>query len=264
MQISKSGQSYYQILGVNQDATVLNIEAAWEKKKDDYNPQQLQGLEGNARRLVKAETERIKEAYKVLKDPEKRQEYNRWLAGHGTSPTKQTQFTQSKRFMSKQAEIANDRAIQCWEQNRFDEAIAQWEAAINSNPNIAEIHHNLGNAYAHQNHTEEAIESLKRALSIDPNLVEAYNKLGCIFYRQGNRDFAFASWKQALKIKPDFKEALHNLRLLQNATQFDVNNEIPVYERDDLAEGDEKASWKNRVRQGVGKLIGKTTKTDSE
>ena len=77
--------------------------------------------------------------------------------------------------------MANDRAIDCWEQNRFDEAIAQWEEAINSNPNVAEIHHNLGNAYAHHNHTEEAIESLKRALSIDPTLVEAYNKLGCIF-----------------------------------------------------------------------------------
>jgi len=166
--------------------------------------------------------------------------------------------------MSKQAEIANDRAIQYWEQNRFDEAIAQWEDAINSNPNVAVMHHNLGNAYAHQNHTEEAIESLKRALSIDPNLVEAYNKLGRIFYRQGNRDLAFVSWKQALKIKPDFKDALHNLRLVQNSTRFDVNNEIPVYERDELAQGVGKASWKNRIRQGVGKLVGKNRKTNSE
>ena len=245
-------------LGANQDTTLPDIEAACRKKKDDYNPQKLQDIEDNALRLVKVETERIKKAYEVLKNPEKRKEYNQSAAGHDASPTKQTQFTQSKRFMSKQAEIANDRAIECWEQNQFDEAIAQWEEAINSNPNVAEIHHNLGNAYAHHNHTEEAIESLKRALSIDPTLVEAYNKLGCIFYRQGNRDFAFVSWKQALKIKPNFKEARHNLRLIQNTTQFDVDSEIPVYKRDDLADGDEKSSWKNRIRQGVGKFIGKT------
>ena len=70
MKASKYGQSYDQILGVNQDTILPNIEAASRKKKDDYNPQKLPDIEDNALGLVKVETERIKKAYEVLKNPE--------------------------------------------------------------------------------------------------------------------------------------------------------------------------------------------------
>lgn len=151
--------------------------------------------------------------------------------------------------MSKQAEIANDRAIEYWKRDRFNEAIAQWEDALRMNPNVAEIHHNLGNAYAHQNLPDKAIESLKQALFIDPTLVEAYNKMGCIFYDQGNREMAISSWNQALEVDPDFTEALHNLHLAESTPQFDVNSEIPEYEHGDSVEEEEKSSWLTRVGQ---------------
>ena len=165
--------------------------------------------------------------------------------------------------MSRQAEIANDRAIEYWKRNRFDEAIAQWEEIVRKNPNLAEIHYNLGNAYMHQDKIENAIEAFKRALSIDPVLLEAYNKLGIICYKQGNLKLAFACWKQALMINPDFAEARHNIGLIQNVPQFDVDDEIPAYQHvtEDDAKGDKNASiedsndlptWRNRIRQGWG------------
>ena len=264
MKISKAVRSYYQTLGVNQNATVLEIEAAWQKKKRDYSARDLQNLGETSMRLVQSETEQIKEAYSVLIDPQTREEYNRWLAGRKTSARKRTRFTTSKRFMNKQAKIDNDRAIECWEQNRHDEAIVQWEAAASKDPDIAELHHNLGNAYSCQNQPEKAIESLKLAISIDPTLVEAYNKLGCVFYRQGNRNSALKSWKQALKVNPDFKEAVHNLRVLQNATQFDIDSEIPIYQRDKATQDDGDASWKIRVRRRFEQLLGKLRETDSQ
>ncbi len=187
------------------------------------------------------------------------------LAGDTVELTNPTQATKLEKFMSKQAEIANDRAIEYWEQNRFEEAIAQWENVVRKNPNIAEIHHNLGNAYAHQGKIEDAIESLKQAISIDPTLVEAYNKVGCICYKQGNFDLAFASWNQALKIDPNFEEAHHNLRLIQNVTQFDVDSEIPAYQhvtsedteqhgQADEGDSDDTPRWRNRIRQGLRKF----------
>ena len=165
--------------------------------------------------------------------------------------------------MSKQAEIANDRAIEYWEQNRFEEAIAQWEEIVRKDPNLAEIHYNLGSAYMNQGKTESAIEAFKRALSVDPTLTEAYNKLGVICYKQGNARLAFACWKQALMINPDCDEARRNIGLIQSTPQFDVEEEIPTYEHviEENAESDENASvedgddlptWKNRIRQGWG------------
>ena len=164
--------------------------------------------------------------------------------------------------MSKRAEIANDRAIEYWKRNRFNEAIAQWEAILRQDPNLAEIHYNLGNAYMHQDNIESAIDAFKRALSIDPALPEAYNKLGIICYKQGDKELAFACWKQALKIHPDFEEARHNIRLIQNNPQLDVDSEIPAYQHvteadaeDDEAgieTSDELPTWRNRIRQGWG------------
>ena len=159
--------------------------------------------------------------------------------------------------MSKQAEFANDRAIEYWKRNQFDKAIGQWEEALRKDPDIAEIHHNLGKAYAHQNLPDKAIESLKRALAIDPTLVEAHNKLGCIYYDQGNRELAISSWTDALKVKPDFREALHNLHLAESKLPFDVNSEIPEYVREDSEEEVEKSSWLKR-------LVGRGNKTGSE
>ena len=159
--------------------------------------------------------------------------------------------------MSKQAEIANDRAIEYWEQNRFEEAIAQWEEIVRKDPNLAEIHYNLGSAYMYRGRIESATESFKRALSIDPDLPEAYNKLGIICYKQGNAELAFACWKQALMINPDFEEARRHIGLIQNTPQFDVEGEIPAYQH--VTEGDQNAStenrnnlptWRNRIRQG--------------
>ncbi len=165
--------------------------------------------------------------------------------------------------MSKRAETANDRAIEYWEQNRFDDAVAQWEAIVRSDPNLAEIHYNLGSAYLYRDQFESAVEALKRALAIDPNLPEAYNKLGIICYRQGDIELAFACWKQALRINPDFQEARHNIEILQNVPQFDMDDEIPAYQHvtENDAQGDQNASaednsdvptWRNRIRRGWG------------
>lgn len=166
--------------------------------------------------------------------------------------------------MSKQAEIANDRAIEYWKQNRFDDAITQWEEALRIDPQVAEIHHNLGNAYAHQKLPDKAIESLKQALSIDPTLVEAHNKLGCIFYDQGNREMAISSWNEALNVDPDFREALHNLHLAESTPQFDVNSEIPEYEHGDSEESEESQSRFTRVGQWFGRIFGTGARGDSE
>ena len=177
--------------------------------------------------------------------------------------------------MSKHAEIANDRAIEFWEQKRFDIAITQWEKAIRENPNVAEIYYNLGNAYTHQGQVEKAINSLKQAIALDSTLVEAYNKLGCIYYKQGNLDLAFSSWRQALQIKPDFKEALHNLRLIQKRAQSESDSGISAYQHIaeegagpyELGQPKEKSgktTWKDRARLAVRKFTSRDQDPNSE
>ena len=177
--------------------------------------------------------------------------------------------------MSKHAEIANDRAIEFWEQKRFDIAITQWEKAIREPPNIADLHYNLGNAYTHQGQIEKAINSLKQAIAIDSTLVEAYNKLGCLYYKQGNLNLASSNWTQVLKIKPDFKEALHNMRLIQKRAQLESDNGISAYQHIaeegagpyELRQSREKrgkTTWKDRARRAVKKFTSRDKDSTSE
>ena len=261
-----------EILGINQDATILDIETAWQRKQREYRPSKLRAAGDKSWDFAQAETARINATYETLKDPAKRKEYDRTLASTTIKPTqpihKPTRATQLEKFMNRQSEVANDRAIECWKQNRFAEAIDLWEQIVRNNPNIAEIFYNLGNAYVYQGKIESAIESLKQAIAVDPTLIEAYNKLGCICYKQGSLDLAFASWNHALKIDPNFEEARHNLRLIQNVTQFDGDNEIPAYQHvtpeeargngGSGAEGydDDKPGWTNRIHRGLRKFRG--------
>ena len=252
----------YEILGVSPESTIIDIEVAWQKKQREYHPDKLRAMERKLRKLAEAEFARINSAYDILRDPAKRGRYNQMLAAKTAKQKQSNQATRLERQMSKKAEIANDRAIEYWEQGRFEEAIAQWEDTARKYPNVAEVHHNLGKAYDHQGRIESAIESLKEAFAIDSTLAEAYNKLGCIYYKQNHLDVAYASWNQALRIDPGFEEALHNLRLIQNTTSFDVENEVPAYQHvtsevskpEPKSDIHSKPGWKNRIHRRLRKL----------
>ena len=252
MKTPKHQRNAYEILGVGRDATILDIDAAWQRKLRESRPENSQTMGERERALAKAEVEQINNAYQTLSNASTRSHYDRLLARYEAASVRLNQELDNK--MSKRAEVANERAIAQWEQGNFAQAIAQWEAIVAHEPNIAEIHHNLGNAYAQQGALDEAIESLKRAIAIDPRLIEAYNKLGCIFFKQNRLELAHASWRHALKIDPDFKEALHNLRLVQQSTTLNASGDVPAYQHDGsnadgAANDDSKTSWKARIRQ---------------
>jgi len=69
-------EDYYQILGVDSDASPEEIKQAWRKKALDYHPDRLVGVSESVRRLAEEEMKKINRAYEVLKDPHKRRQYN--------------------------------------------------------------------------------------------------------------------------------------------------------------------------------------------
>ncbi|MGB7566253.1 MAG: tetratricopeptide repeat protein, partial [Chitinivibrionales bacterium] len=56
-------------------------------------------------------------------------------------------------------------------------AIAQYEKAIEINPNLAETYNNLGITLARMGKTVEAIAQYKKSLEINPNKINALNNL---------------------------------------------------------------------------------------
>jgi protein O-mannosyl-transferase len=98
---------------------------------------------------------------------------------------------------------------------RLPEAIAEYQAALRSEPQRAEAHNNLGFALAHAGgRLPEAIAEYQAALRINPDLAEAHDNLGLALANSGGRlPEAIAEYQAALRINPDYAEAHSNLGL---------------------------------------------------
>jgi len=71
------------------------------------------------------------------------------------------------------------------QQGKYDEAIAQLQAAATKNPGLKGLSHELGTAYYKKGDYIKAIESFKQALAEDPDNKEAVQLLGLSYYLSG-------------------------------------------------------------------------------
>jgi tetratricopeptide (TPR) repeat protein len=98
-----------------------------------------------------------------------------------------------------------------------DEAIASYTRALQSWPDFAEAHSNLGDALLGLGKTEEAAASYKKAIHLKPELVVAHTNLGAVLLELGDPEAAVSSLAKALEIEPDLAEAHNNLGMALNA-----------------------------------------------
>jgi tetratricopeptide (TPR) repeat protein len=101
--------------------------------------------------------------------------------------------------------------ITLFQKGRVDEAITQYQTALQIKPDYTEVHNNLGNALFQKGNADEAIAQYQQALQINPYYAEACYDLGNALFQKGNVDEAIAHFQQALQIKPDYAEACYNL-----------------------------------------------------
>ena len=125
------------------------------------------------------------------------------------------------------------------EQGRLDEAIAQYQEALEIQPDYAYAHNNLGNALRQKGQVSEALAHYRKALELQPNLAWANCNLGAIFLQQGQVDEAIAQFQRALQVgmpvfnKPMFAPAgraqIHYLLGCALARKGQAEEAIPHY-----------------------------------
>jgi len=76
-------------------------------------------------------------------------------------------------------------------------AIAEYQKAIQINPNFAQARHNLGNVYYNQSKPEESIVQYQGAITINPNYAKAHYNLGVVYKIQGKLEDAVGEYQQA-------------------------------------------------------------------
>jgi tetratricopeptide (TPR) repeat protein len=103
-----------------------------------------------------------------------------------------------------------------------DEAISQYRKAVGINPSFAKAYGNLGNALREKGDIDEAINCCQKAVRINPLFAEAYSNLGAALREKGSLDEAINCCQKAVEINPSFAEAYCNLGVaLQKKGQID-------------------------------------------
>jgi TonB family protein len=92
--------------------------------------------------------------------------------------------------------------------------LEEFKEAVRANPNSAEAHFKLAQAYAKMNRNTEALDAFKQATRVNPEYAEAYYHMGLLyFHRLCHCADALEPFKQAIRIKPDYEEAHVHLGL---------------------------------------------------
>jgi len=104
----------------------------------------------------------------------------------------------------------------------LDQAISQFQEALNIRSRNSESHYslgaaliqsNLGNALARKQLWDEAIDHLQEAVRLRPDYADAYFNLGSVLFQRGRIDQAIAQWRKALAIRPLDAEAHRNVAI---------------------------------------------------
>jgi tetratricopeptide (TPR) repeat protein len=96
-------------------------------------------------------------------------------------------------------------------EQRPQDALAQFQLAVQLEPDFAEANYNLGSALAKAGRFGEAIPHLQEALKTHPRDLQALNDLGYAFVHQGRVAEAIDLYQQALASSPDVAALQINL-----------------------------------------------------
>jgi len=94
---------------------------------------------------------------------------------------------------------------------RVDEAVADYQKALEINPKLPLARYNLGVALLQNGRVHEVVGHFQAALEIEPDLAKAHYNLGIAFVQLGRVSEALVHYNEALEINPNYAEAEYNL-----------------------------------------------------
>ena len=140
--------------------------------------------------------------------------------------------------MSDNAESFNDLGITLMRQGKENEAIEQFNKALQLKPDYYGAHFNLGVLLGRKGRLDEAAEHYSEAVRITPGYWQAHINFGEVLTNQGKLDEAIEHFSEAVRINPDSWKGHANLGLvlssrgqfgkaakhLEEAVRLDPNN----------------------------------------
>jgi tetratricopeptide (TPR) repeat protein len=119
----------------------------------------------------------------------------------------------TERVLTEQTASPMEEGVSSYRKGEFQVAERTFRQVVQSSPEMAEGHNNLGIALRSQGRLEEAALHYKEALRIKPGYPEAAYNLGAVYDREGRSDEAIAHYRKALDLSPSLIEARYQLAI---------------------------------------------------
>jgi Tfp pilus assembly protein PilF len=100
-------------------------------------------------------------------------------------------------------------------EGQYDEATAEFTAILETHPDHAKSHIQMGLIYCYTGLFDESIEALKKGVELDPGDLDGRNKLALTYVMLGMNDEAKAEFESVLKADPTNAVALKNIVYFQ-------------------------------------------------
>jgi len=94
---------------------------------------------------------------------------------------------------------------------RYEEAIAHFQQALQRHPGLVDAAQGIGLAYAEQGKMAQAEAQFQAVLRLAPDFAEAYTHLGKLYARTGRLDQAATAYRTVIKLQPEQAQGYHNL-----------------------------------------------------
>jgi protein O-GlcNAc transferase len=106
-----------------------------------------------------------------------------------------------------------DLGVALFNKHHYEEAIAHFRKALETEPGLIHAYNYIGNALQAKHHYDEAISCYKTAIRMNPNDPTAYINLGIVLQNMKQADSAISYFKQALTLNPSLHQAYEYMGL---------------------------------------------------
>ena len=107
-----------------------------------------------------------------------------------------------------------DLAVELMKNRQYEDAVPEWNKALELGPAEPWVHNNLGVALMETGKVDEAVEHYRKALALNPKYSEAYDNLGEALASKGEDKEAIIQFEKAVRLDTGFTVARANLGMV--------------------------------------------------
>ncbi|MCC3475910.1 MAG: tetratricopeptide repeat protein [Microcoleus sp. PH2017_15_JOR_U_A] len=133
----------------------------------------------------------------------------------------------------------------CFFENRYEDAIAAYNQALQIQPDLADTWNNRGVVLTRMQRYPEAIASYEQATTIRPTYPDAWNNRGVVLLELQKYPEAIGCYEQAIQAKPDYADAWNNRGVAFSKMQ-EYEQAVISYNQALQVKKDYTDAWNNR------------------